>query len=152
MVVLGNQVDPNGEPSLRLKARLDKAIQLYQQGFAPNIIVSGGIESDGIDEALSMKSYLLIHNIPEARIYSDNQGNDTYSTAHNVSVILYRKGWASAIVVSQFYHLARSTFALEQFGVSEVYSAHADFYELRDVYSLGREVIALLVYRIRSFK
>jgi hypothetical protein len=32
-VVLGNTVDPNGKPSARLQARLDKTIELYRRGI-----------------------------------------------------------------------------------------------------------------------
>ena len=151
-VVFGNEIKPNGEPSPRLKARLDKAIQLYQQGYAPVIIVSGGIEPKGFDEALVMKSYLVHNGIAENRIYSDNQGKNTYSTAHNVSLMMRSNGWKSVLLVSQFYHLARSRLAFERFGITTVYSAHANFFELRDLYSLGREVFALLVYQVRSYE
>jgi len=152
LVVLGNQVGSDGKPSLRLQARLDKAILLYRQGYAPVIIVSGGMEPNGFDEALVMKTYLLQNDILEKNIYLDDQGINTYSTARNVSILLKSKGWDSVIVVSQFYHLARTKLAFEKFGEPVVYSAHADFFEPRDFYSLGREVIALVDYSLRFYK
>ena len=41
-VVPGNTVYANGTPSARLAARLDRALELYQQGLFPLILVSGG--------------------------------------------------------------------------------------------------------------
>jgi vancomycin permeability regulator SanA len=42
-VVLGNTVNPDGKPSRRLQARLDKTIELYRVGLFQNTIVSGGV-------------------------------------------------------------------------------------------------------------
>ena len=36
-VVLGNTVNPDGNPSPRLQARLDKTVELYQNDLFPNI-------------------------------------------------------------------------------------------------------------------
>ncbi|MBH0142681.1 YdcF family protein, partial [Pseudomonas syringae pv. tomato] len=41
-IVLGSKVTPDGVPSARLQARLDRAVELYRQGRVRNIIVSGG--------------------------------------------------------------------------------------------------------------
>lgn len=41
-IVLGNTVQPDGLPSPRLQARLDKTIELYRQKMFSQIIVSGG--------------------------------------------------------------------------------------------------------------
>lgn len=152
IVVFGNKVDSNGEPSPRLRARLDKAILLFQQGYAPVIIVSGGIDARGFDEAAVMKTYLSRNGIPENSIHSDNQGSDTYRTAQNTASLMRQNGWTRIIVVSQYYHLARCKLAFDRFGIPTVYSAHADFFEPRDLYSLGREVIAFLVYQVRQYK
>jgi vancomycin permeability regulator SanA len=152
MVVFGNQINPDGIPSPRLKARLDKAIQLFQQGYSPVIIISGGIEPNGFDEAAVMKAYLIQKGVPEDHIYSDNQGVDTYNSARNTTTLMQKNGWNSIMVVSQYFHITRAKLAFAQFGIPTIYSAHADYFELRDLYSLGREVIALLVYRVREYK
>src|SRR4030042_5501178 len=130
IVVLGNEVEANGEPSARLKARLNKAIQLYSDGYSQRIIVSGGVDPRGIDEAQIMKGYLEENRIPESAIIVDNSGKDTYLSAQNTSRIMQENGWTKAIIVTQFYHIARSRLAFEQFKVPIVYSAHADSFEL----------------------
>jgi vancomycin permeability regulator SanA len=63
-VVLGNKVELDGQPSNRLKARLDKSVELYGTGYFKNIIVSGGIGKEGFDEAKVMKEYLVNKGIP----------------------------------------------------------------------------------------
>jgi vancomycin permeability regulator SanA len=148
-VVLGNTVQPNGQPSARLKARLDKAVQLYRQGLFSNVIVSGGLGTEGFDEAVVMKQYLIAQALDEDHIFLDSDGRTTYLTAKHSARLMKRNGWKSALVISQYFHVPRSRLALQQFGISPVYSAHADFFEMRDLYSTAREVIGYGAYLLR---
>jgi len=52
IVVPGNTVAPDGQPSPRLQARLDVALALYRAHRAPLIFVSGGLGKEGFDEAV----------------------------------------------------------------------------------------------------
>lgn len=56
------------------------------------------------------------------------------------------QGFRSAVVVTQFFHLTRSRYALRRAGIDTVYTAHANYFEARDAYSLARELAALPVY------
>ena len=56
-IVPGNTVGKDGRPSARLRARLDQTVSLYRQGLFPNVIVSGGVGSEGFDEAEVMRRY-----------------------------------------------------------------------------------------------
>lgn len=151
-VVLGNEVKRDGAPADRLKGRLDKAIELYQQGLFTTIVVSGGRGRSGYDEATVMRRYLLNHNVPATAILIDSGGVNTYHSAKNCAQIMTAHGWRSVLVISQFFHISRSRLAMQRFGISEVYSAHADYYELRDIFSLGREVVAYVYYLLRGYK
>jgi len=53
-------------------------------------------------------------------------------------------------VVSQYFHLPRARLALRRFGIETVYSAHAFFFEARDVYSSVREVFGYGEYLWRD--
>ncbi len=150
-VVLGNTVNPNGQPSARLQSRLDKTIQLYRQGIFKNTIVSGGLGKEGFDEAVVMKQYLIANALPPEQIYVDSQGNNTYLTAKYSAQLMTQYQWQSAIAISQYFHLPRTKLALHRFGIETVYTAHADFFELRDFYSTIREVFSYASYQMRSF-
>lgn len=147
-VVLGNKIGPDGMPSARLKARLDRAVALYQEGLFPAIIVSGGVGVEGFDEAAVMRQYLTARGIPADRVIGDNQGLTTFDTAKNTVRILRHSKGRSVLVVSQFFHISRSVLAMKRCGVSEVYSAHAHWFEWRDLYSLAREVPAYAQYAV----
>lgn len=150
-IVPGNKVEASGIPSARLRARLDKTVELYQQGLFPHVIVSGGVGSEGFDEAVVMKSYLVEKGVPDERISVDSAGVNTYLTAKNSSRIMKENGWRSALVVSQYFHISRTKLALRRFGVSPVFSAHADYFELRDLYSIAREVFGYGGYLLQLY-
>lgn len=148
-IVLGNTVESDGRPSPRLRARLDKAAELYRGGLFRHVIVSGGTGVEGFNEAEVMKTYLINQGVPEDSIIADGEGLTTSLTARNAARVMKERGWQSALVVSQYFHVPRTRLAVESYGVRPVYGAHADYFELRDVYSIAREVIGYAAYSIR---
>jgi vancomycin permeability regulator SanA len=145
-VVLGNEVRADGTPHPRLAARLDAALALYDSGVVKNVIVSGGIGRSGFDEAAVMKSYLAARGVPADRIVADSLGVTTAATATSTAAILRRKGWSGVVVVSQYFHIPRCRLALRRVGINPVYSAHARYFEWRDLYSTAREVVGYPAY------
>ncbi len=146
-VVLGSKVMPDGTPSARLQARLDRAAELYQQGVFGRIIVSGGTGSEGFSEAVVMADYLAgRRQVPRESIILDEHGDTTQDTARNSAAIMKKLGLTSALVVTQYFHITRSRYALQRAGIPAVYNAHARYFELRDLYSTVRELGALPAY------
>jgi len=117
-LVMGAKVRPDGTPSGRLRARLDTALSLYQKGLFEQVIVSGGLGWEGYDEALVMAQYLVDGGVPEEQIIIDNQGYDTYQTALNASNIMETHGMRSVIIITQYFHISRTKYALARLGVS----------------------------------
>lgn len=150
VIVPGNTVEKDGRPSARLRARLDRTVSLYRQGLFPNVIVSGGVGIEGFDEAAVMKRYLVENGVPDGRILVDSGGANTYLTARNAARIMRENGWRNAMVVSQYFHVPRTRLAVKRSGVTPVFSAHAQYFELRDVYSIAREVIGYGAYLLRD--
>ncbi|TGM52556.1 YdcF family protein [Leptospira vanthielii] len=150
-LVLGNKVELNGLPSDRLKARLDRTIYLYQSNSIQKIIVSGGIGKEGFDEAKVMKDYLINQGIDSNHIIEDNQGYTTEKSANNLKAILGSNFDESILIISQYYHLPRAKFLLKKAGFLNVKTTYARYIEIRDLYSIFRETIALpLVVMARS--
>jgi vancomycin permeability regulator SanA len=145
-VVLGNEVRADGTPHPRLAARLDAALALYDSGVVKNVIVSGGVGRSGFDEAAVMKAYLAGRGLPADRIVADSLGVTTGATATNTAAILRQKGWSSVVVVSQYFHIPRCRLAMRRVGITPVYSAHARYFEWRDLYSTAREVVGYPAY------
>lgn len=147
-VVLGNKVYPGGTPSPRLAARLDEAVAIWRANLVKAVIVSGGIDGE-TDEAAAMRLYLIDKGVPRAAIFVDSRGTNTWETARNIAAIMKAHEWRTALIVSQYFHIARSALALRRFGILDTRSAHAAYFEWRDLYSIAREVVGYPKYWLR---
>ena len=141
-IVLGNKVNKNGTLSERLKARLDKSIELYNEKRVTSIIVSGGLGKEGFWEGRKMQEYLILNKIPKEKILVDNYGNDTEKTVENSIRIMDSLQFKSAISVSQFFHQTRTKKLFRKKGFENIESASPNYFELRDFYSIFREFVA----------
>lgn len=141
-IVLGNKINEDGRPSPRLKARLDKSVELYNDKRIKEILVSGGRGKEGFWEANEMKKYLVAQNIPSEKILVDNYGDDTEKTVKNSIRIMDSLDYNSAISVSQYFHQTRTKALLKKSGFKNIESASPNYFEFRDIYSLFREFVA----------
>ncbi|MNK29629.1 vancomycin high temperature exclusion protein [compost metagenome] len=141
-IVLGNKVNEDGTLSERLKARLDKSIELFNQKRVKAIIVSGGLGKEGFWEGKKMQEYLILNKIPKEKILIDNYGNDTEKTVENSIRIMDSLHYNSAISVSQYFHQTRAKKLFRKKGFENIESASPDYFELRDFYSIFREFVA----------
>lgn len=146
IVVLGNKVYPDGHPSVGLRDRLDRAIEIYKAGYAPLILVSGGVGKEGVDESVAMETYLIQHHVPMAHIVRDGRGNNTRATAQNTFNYLQQKQLHSVIIVSQYYHIARSKLAFQQAGIQKIGQAPSTYFNFDNIYSIFREMIGYPFY------
>ena len=148
-VILGSKVELSGYPSARLAARLDRGIALYRAGVIKTLIVSGGTGKEGFSEAIVMRDYLFRMGVPLSGIIVDELGYNTEETARNCAAIMQLNGFKSVIVVTQYFHVSRTRMALKYHDIKDIHSAHAHYFELRDIYSTAREAVALPVYWAR---
>lgn len=148
-VVLGNTVTPDGQPSPRLAARLDRAYDCYATAQCRILFVSGGVDAAGADEAAVMRDYLIGRGVPADRIVADSAGVDTWATARHASAYMREHGYARALAVTQYFHVPRTMLALRRHGVMHVGGAHPAYAEPRDLYSLLRELVAVAFYAAR---
>jgi len=138
IVILGCQVKEDGSLSLMLKDRLDKGIELYKNGVAPKIIVSGDHTRENYDEVNAMKNYLIENQIPSTDIFMDHAGIATYDTMYRAKNIF---GVDKCIVVTQEYHLYRSIYIGEKLGM-ETYGFAAK--KVNYVGQTGRDIREIL--------
>jgi len=110
IVVLG-AAQYNGEPSPVLQARLDHAADLYDDGLAPLIVVTGGqLDRDpsGNTEASASADYLAIeHGIDQDNILRENSGCNTWESLASTANELRKRGKERVLLVSDPFHSAR---------------------------------------------
>ena len=107
IVVLG-AAQYNGRPSPVLRARLDHAVTLYREGYAPLVVVTGGIgRGDTTSEALVGQRYLVAREIPEEDIVVQPVGRSTRTSMTAVGEWLRERNLKRVLLVSDPFHMFR---------------------------------------------
>lgn len=149
IVVLG-AAQYDGEPSPVLRARLDHAAELFDQGHAPLVVVTGGKqEGDRVTQALAGFTYLRELGIPEGAILLEVDGTSTYSELAATARILDDRGLDRVLMVSDGYHSARLLAIADEVGLDGAVSPTDTSYGAG---SLLRETAAVSLGRLVGFR
>ena len=117
IVVLGT-AQYNGWPGPVFRARLDRALALWQEGYAPLIVVTGGkMPGDGYTEAEAAFAYLTQAGVPPASILAEYEARDTWESMQGVADILRPLGIDQVILVSDGFHLFRARLMAHDVGL-----------------------------------
>jgi uncharacterized SAM-binding protein YcdF (DUF218 family) len=107
IVVLG-AAQYDGRPSPLFAARLDHAVELYQAGIAPRLILTGGKASgDRTTEAASARAYAMRLGVPRDAILMDEDSRTTLESIRAVGDLLRRNHLEDAVFVSDRPHMLR---------------------------------------------
>ncbi len=121
-VVFGAGITKSGVPSLALKFRLDKAVEIYFNKKIEKIFISGKTAEIAI-----MKSYLLKSGIIGNDIIEDSKGINTLVTVENVRKFALTNSIQNGIVfISQRYHIPRITLIVRKKGLNDTLFIAAD--------------------------
>lgn len=113
ILVLGARV--NGDvPGDILKKRLETGIDLYKQGAAPKLFLTGDGGEHRYDEVSVMQRYALEAGVPKEDIIVDREGFDTYSSVYRAGKVY---GFQSVIIVTQAYHMPRALYDARALGL-----------------------------------
>jgi len=98
----------NGKPSPILKNRLDHALFLHQEGFAPRFVLTGGIgKGEQLSESQAAKNYLIQKGINGKNIFVEEKGHTSQQSLNEVAKILKNENLESVILVSNGFHMMR---------------------------------------------
>lgn len=144
IIVLGCMVMPDERPSNMLYDRLARGIELYENGAAPKLLMSGDHGTAEYDEVHTMKQFAMDAGVKSEDVFMDHAGFDTYDSMYRAKEIF---GAKKVIIVTQEYHLYRALYiaeklGLEAYGVDAAYRSYSG-QRARDV----REVLA----RVKAF-
>lgn len=114
IVVLGCSVY-NDYPSSMLEDRLDKAVELYLNGYSDTILMSGDVDGEYYNEVSVMKQYAMAKGVPENAILMDSKGFSTYASMYSLMVNF---DYDNYLIVTQPYHLYRSLFIGRMLGLN----------------------------------
>lgn len=118
IVVLGSQVRRGGAPGPALARRSRWAAELYRRGLAPVVICSGGLGPYPPTEAEAACGLIQSLGVSGRAIVLETEARSTEETSLYVAEIMRERGWRSAVVVSDGFHLARTVMLFERAGVA----------------------------------
>lgn len=117
IVVLG-AAQYDGRPSPVLRARLDHAIDLYRDGIAPILVLTGGVGArDTISEAEVGLRYARAAGVPTRSILLERAGLDTEESMTAVAKLMRARGLDSAVLVSDPFHMLRLRVTSARLGI-----------------------------------
>jgi len=133
IIVLGAQVLPDGEPSIQLRWRLDKAAEVYWERMSrpcpagscggsvsaepcdacthfaiPMVLCGGQAGSEPAPEGDVMRAILIAEGLPEAHLYAESTSTDTRENIRLAWEILSELGCEKPLLVTSDYHLPRA--------------------------------------------
>lgn len=152
ILVLGAS-QANGRPNTILRYRLAHATRLYRAGVAPRIVTVGGARpGDRYSEAEAGARWLVANGVPRARVAIVPEGADTLASLRAVRRLFARRGWHSAVIVTDPWHSFRSRQMAHDLGLRAATSPtrSGPAVQTRDVQLryIARETFGYLAYRI----
>lgn len=108
----------HGKPSAALRARLDQALELYQQHMTRNIVTVGGRQNgDDYTEAQAGRKWLVEQGVPPERITEVDVGDDTLGSTRAVAGLARERQWDTALLVTDPWHSLRARTMANDFGL-----------------------------------
>jgi len=143
IIVLGAAINT---PSLYNRT-LD-GLKLYNQGWAPVMVLTGGVDyPKSIPEAVYMEKVILQNASTVPDLILEENANSTYQNIVNSKALIPQD--KSIIIVSDSFHLARAVLMAKREGFDPVYwsSPNPAYYSKRELaYYYMREVLAMIDY------
>ncbi len=142
-IVFGAGLRRDGSPSAVLRDRVATAADLYFNGKAEKLLMSGDNRFDDYNEPAAMQAYALRLGVPAEAIVLDYAGRRTYDTCYRARAIF---GLEKVILVTQAFHLPRALYTCNALGVDAVgvIADQREYRRLARLFWFTRETIATL--------
>ncbi|MBI5669952.1 MAG: YdcF family protein [Chloroflexi bacterium] len=147
IIVLGAGLRPDGSPGPALTRRSTHAADLWQQGYAPQIICAGGTPGQITirSEADACAAILREQGVPTDAIILEDQSRSTEENAIESKQIMDAGGWRTALLVSDGFHMLRAQWIFSYYGLdispAPVTDARPPLFEY--LLAILREIVAL---------
>lgn len=145
IAVLGAPLTGDGRLTDVLEERVRAGAELYRQGLAPIVCVTGG-GPPGRVEADAMAARLLELGVPATALRVDRTARNTDENAARIAALLFRS--ASVWIVTQPFHLRRSLRSFARVGLRplgwRIQRSVQDAHPERALRWISREYLALL--------
>jgi len=145
IVVLGAGLRRDNQPNLALIRRSEHGATLYHEGIAPFVVCSGGYALGRTrSEADACREILESSGVPLSAIVMEDRSRSTEENAIYTREIMGVRGWRTAVLVSDGYHMLRAQWIFTDSGIDVVTSPAPTRPRLSTyVTAVAREIVAL---------
>jgi vancomycin permeability regulator SanA len=152
IIVLG-AAQYHGQPSPVLRERLDHALDLYEEGLAPVIVLTGGKQAaDTFTEATTGYNYLRNRGVPDEALLKEVDGTSTWDSLQATHRFLSERGAERVVLVTDDYHAYRVEAIAEEIGFDASVSPSDSLLDgTGKLRQLMRETLAVSVGRIIGY-
>ena len=117
VIVVMGAAQYDGVPSNLLEMRLQQGLDLWKEGRAPLIALTGGKQTgDRFTEAAAGRRWLTDRGVPANAIVGEDVGRSTWQSLSQLDPVLRDRSVETAIVVSSYWHVQRADLILHQLG------------------------------------
>lgn len=116
-IVPGANINSDGEPSMVLRMRIDRAVDLYKAKRVKKLLMSGDNRFVNYNEPDVMKRYAVTCGVPASDVVCDYAGRRTYDTVYRARHIFEVK---NGVVVTQDRYMGRSLYLAKSVGLDVV--------------------------------
>jgi len=152
IIVLG-AAQWNGQPSPVLQERLDHALELYEAGIAPLVVLTGGKrEADTFTEATTGYNYLRQRGVPDEALLKEVSGTSTWASLRAPRRFLAGREVDDVVLVTDDYHAYRVEAIAEEVGFdASVSPTDSLLSNTKELGRLVRETAAVSIGRIIGY-
>jgi uncharacterized SAM-binding protein YcdF (DUF218 family) len=152
IVVLG-AAQYDGRPSPALEARLEHALELYDDKVAPIVVVTGGKQpGDRFTEASSGYNWLRQRDVPDENLRLEVAGTSTWESLSATALFLKNEGIDEVVLVSAPSHAFRVKDIAEEVGLVAHVSPADSEEDRASIRSLARETVAVSAGRVIGYR
>jgi vancomycin permeability regulator SanA len=154
-IVVFGTAQYNGVPSPVLAARLDHAVELYEEGLAPVIVVTGGNQpGDKFTEATASANYLIQRGVPDEDVLREVSGTSSWQSLAAAANFLAERDISEVLLVSDPFHSYRIRVMASELGLKGHSSPTrtSPIKGLSEARYMVRETVAVAVGRVIGFR
>lgn len=145
IIVPGCRVLPNGRPSIALALRVRRAVELYRSGFAPLLVLTGGIGDTGFQESEVAADFARALGVPSTALRLEGQSTSTEENARFAADISRA---SRVLLVTDAYHVFRTERVFARFYADVRGVGTVNPYRYARVKGAAREVLAIVAYAL----
>lgn len=143
-----------------VKERVKRGIELYKEGYADYIIMTGGVvKGQNYTESLFMREYAEFLGASPEDIIEERRSKSTHNNAVYSLQIMDESNWQTALLVTSDFHTKRACRVFEKVEMDiTCLAAYPDqgwekhsFRKLTDTQSIIREYMAMVYYFVRGY-